>query len=75
MPWGTLFFDCGGNVDSSRRIGNAPELRQLVSCEAHASFRLDPIGSVVIIMLPINHCEGPKVQSQHRKGKRKQQWH
>jgi len=34
------------DICSSRRIGNAPELRQLVSYEAHASFRLDPIGSV-----------------------------
>ena len=48
------------NICSSRRIGNAPELQQLVSYEAHASFRLDPIGSVDI-MLPINHREGPKV--------------
>ena len=34
------------DICSSRRIGNAPELRQLVSYDAHASFRLDPIGSV-----------------------------
>ena len=50
MPWGILgfIFILVESVDicSSRRIGNAPELRQLVSCEAHASFRFDPIGSV-----------------------------
>ena len=50
MPWGILGFIYilveSVDICSSRRIGNAPELRQLVSCEAHASFRFDPIGSV-----------------------------
>ena len=75
MPWGIgvyTFMVESVDICSSRRIGNAPELRQLVSYEAHASFRLDPIGSVDI-MLPINHREGPKVQHQH--GKRTQRRH
>jgi len=45
--WGLFIFMVESvDICSSRRIGNAPELRQLVSYEAHASFRLDPIGSV-----------------------------